>query len=94
MDLLATIFESQGAAIPTPGDYAQLPWPFVRDGADAALARDALAAAIAKLVEEPAIDAAIEEATERFDIAEQERLRNRKVVLAERLRELTSRQTA
>jgi hypothetical protein len=44
-----------------------------------------LAAAIAKLVEEPLVNAALEAATERFDIDEQQRLRRRKQDINERL---------
>ncbi len=91
---LTTIFESQGLAPPAPGDYARVPYPFVSDDADGALVADALAAAVAMLVEEPAIDAAIEDATTRFDIAEQQRLRLRRDELAERLRDVTARARA
>ncbi len=85
----ATIFADRNLAVPSPADYARMPFPFLRDVAERAQAVDALAAAIAKLVEEPAIDAAIAEATERFDMAEQERLRHRKRDINERLRMLT-----
>ena len=91
---LATIFEQQGLAPPAPGDYARVPYPFVSDDVDGALVADALAAAVAMLVEEPAIDAAIEDATTRFDLAEQQRLLARKRELAERLRDVTSRARA
>ncbi len=91
---LTTIFESQGLAPPAPGDYARVPYPFVSDDADEALVADALAAAVAMLVEEPAIDAAIEDATTRFDLAEQQRLLARKRELAERLRDVTLRARA
>ncbi|MEO6716634.1 MAG: toprim domain-containing protein, partial [Novosphingobium sp.] len=78
-----------------PADRAKrLAYPFVTPGVDAILATGALAAAIEKFVEEPAIDAAIEAATERQDHDEQQRLRIRKRNLGERLRELTSRQQA
>ena len=91
---LATILSGKGFEVPGSGDYARMPYPFLRDDAEAPVAREALAAAIAKLVEEPAIDAAIEEATERFDIVEQDRLRARKDELNRRLRELAGRQSA
>ena len=90
-EALATIFAERGFAVPSPGEFSHMPWPFVSDGADRVLAVDALAAAISKLVEEPAIDAAIEEATTSFDLAEQQRLLARKRDIGERLRELTSR---
>ncbi len=88
-ETIATIFESTGLTAPTPADYARIPWPFLRDGADADKACEALAAAVAMLTEEPALDAAIAAATERFDLEEQARLRQRKVFLAERLREVS-----
>ena len=44
-----------------------------------------LAALIAKLVDEPVVDAAIEAATARFDYDEQQRLRRRKQDINERL---------
>ncbi len=90
-EALATIFTERGFAVPGPGDYARMPYSFLRKDADPELASDTLAAAIAMLVEEPAIDAAISAATERFDLSEQQRLRERKRELAESLRVLTSR---
>ena len=90
-EALATIFAERGFAVPSPGEFSHMPWPFVSDGADRAAAVEALAAAIAMLVEEPAIDAAIEDATGRFDLDEQQRLLARKRELAERLRLVTSR---
>jgi DNA primase len=86
---LVTIFETRSLTAPSPADYARMPWPFLKDGADPAKAREALAAAVAMLTEEPALDAAIAEATERFDLDEQARLRARKASLAERLREIS-----
>jgi DNA primase len=91
---IATIFAEHGFSLPSPAEFANMPWPFVSDGADPLLAADALAAAIAKLVEEPAIDAAIAAATERFDMDEQQRLLARKRDIGERLRELTARARA
>ena len=91
---IATIFEQQGVSPPAPGDYARVPYPFVSDDADGELVADSLAAAVAMLVEEPAIDTAIEAATTRFDLAEQQRLLARKRELAERLREVTMRARA
>jgi DNA primase len=88
-ETITTIFESTGLTAPTPADYARIPWPFLRDGADASKACEALAAAVAMLTEEPALDAAIAAATERFDLEEQARLRQRKLFLAERLREVS-----
>jgi len=85
---IATIFESTGLTVPSPADYARMPWPFLQEGADRQKAREALALAVAMLTEEPALDAAIAAATERFDLDEQARLRARKASLAQRLREM------
>ena len=88
------ILAENGIRLPPADRAKRLAYPFVMPGVDAALATGALAAAIEKFVEEPAIDAAIEAATERQDHDEQQRLRIRKHNLGERLRELTSRQQA
>ena len=89
-EALATIFTERGFAVPGPNDYARMPYPFLKEDTDPALASDTLAAAIAMLVEEPAIDAAISAATDRFDLAEQQRLRERKRELTGNLRVFTS----
>jgi DNA primase len=86
-----TIFAERGFAVPGPDDYVRMPYPFLNEDADPVIAVDALAAAVAMLVEEPAIDLAIAAATERFDLAEQQRLLKRKRELAENLRVLTTR---
>ncbi len=91
---LATIFAERGFAVPSPGDYARMPYPFLAEHTEPALAADALAAAVAMLVEGPAIDGAIAAATDRFDLAEQERLRERKRELTGRLRVLATRPRA
>ena len=92
--MLATIFSEQGLVPPAPDEYARVKYPFVSEGVDADLAADSLAAAVAMLCEEPAIDAAIDEATARFDVAEQQRLLLRKRELADRLRDVTVRRRA
>jgi hypothetical protein len=61
-------------------------FPFLDDGADPEIAREALSALISKVVEEPQIDQALRLATEQFDIVEQERLRKRKENINERFR--------
>ena len=86
-----TIFADRGFAVPGPDEYVRLPYPFLKEDCDPAIAVEALAAAIAMLVDEPALDLAIAAATERFDLAEQQRLLKRKRELAENLRVLTSR---
>ena len=89
---LEAILADNGVTLPPPDRSRRLAYPFVRPGMERELATGALAAAIEKYVEEPAIDAAIEAATVRQDHDEQQRLRLRKHSLGERLRELTARQ--
>jgi DNA primase len=84
-DALATIFEKRGLSKPSPDDYNRIRYPFVIEKGERDLASEALSAAIAKLVEEPLVNAALEAATERFDIDEQQRLRRRKQDINERL---------
>src|SRR5690606_27343026 len=52
---LATILADKGLKAPGPDDFARIRYPFVVDGADAAVAAEALEAAIVILVEEPAL---------------------------------------
>jgi DNA primase len=87
---LATIFERQGLSQPSPTDYNRIRYPFVIEPGERDMASEALSAAIAKLVEEPLVNAALEAATERFDIDEQQRLRRRKQDINERLMGATS----
>ncbi len=69
---------------------------FLREGTDPNEAREVLAEAVALLVERPAIDAAMEAATARFEkdpegsIAEQTRLRDRKLEIERRLGQMAS----
>ncbi len=91
---LEAILASSGIRLPAADRAKRIAYPFVKPDADPAMATGALAAAIEKFVEEPAIEAALAAATERQDHEEQQRLRLRKHDLGERLRELTSRQSA
>ena len=85
---IATILADKGHSVPQPEDYARIPFPFVGEDADPGDATEGLAVAIAILVEEPAIDAAIEDATARLDFEEQQRLLKRKLEFATRLRQM------
>ncbi|WP_338244734.1 DNA primase [Aurantiacibacter hainanensis] len=73
---------------------------FLMEGPDPDEARQDLAEAIALLVERPALDAAIAEATRRFDtdpegaFAEQQRLRKRKLEIDSRLGQMTRKRAA
>ena len=91
---LLTILAAKGLAAPAPGEYARVPYPFVSPAAEAAEAAESLAAAISMLVEEPALDAAIQAATERLDFDEQQRLVKRKLELNARLRQMASARAA
>lgn len=91
---LASILAARGLAAPQPEDFARIPFPFVEASADPGTAADALAVAIAILVEEPALDAAIEEATARLDFEEQQRLLKRKLEFNARLRQMASARNA
>ncbi len=82
---IATIFEQRGLSNPKPDEYNSIRYPFVIENGDCDVACEALAAAIAKLVEEPLVDVALEAATMRFDIDEQQRLRKRKQDINARL---------
>ena len=81
---------SNGLNIPQADDYARIRYPFVIDAVDERTATEALAAAIAKLFEEPVLDEAIEQATAKFDFDEQQRLLKRKQDINERMKRLTS----
>lgn len=85
---LATILADKGLTAPCPDDFARIRYPFVVDGTDAAVAAEALEAAIVILVEEPALDAAIEAATADLDFDEQQRLLKRKLEFNTRLRQM------
>ncbi len=73
---------------------------FLREDTDPVIAREVLAEAIALLVERPALDAALAQATARFAtdpegaIAEQSRLRERKLEIQRRLGHMASRRAA
>ena len=92
---IATIFAELGLAAPAPSDYAALRCAFLIEGTAAAKASADLAETITLLVERPAVEAALAEATARFErelsegaFAEQQRLRKRKLEFDERLRHM------
>ena len=72
-------------------------YSFLSEDADPQAAREDLAEAVTLLVERPAIDAALADATARFDtdpegaFAEQQRLRARKLAIDERMRHMARR---
>ncbi len=83
---LATTLMRQGLEPPQPNEYAKIRYPFTRDGTPDETALAALETAILMMVDGPELEAAIHAATERFDVAEQGRLRARKLELEERLK--------
>lgn len=94
---LSTILASRGMAAPDPVEYAALRLGFLLDEADPVLARESLAQAVGLLVERPALEAALAEATARFErdlsegaYAEQQRLLKRKLEFDARLRQMAS----
>ncbi|NOU02379.1 MAG: DNA primase [Novosphingobium sp.] len=98
---LATILAERGLAAPGPGEYASLRFGFLTENAAPEAARADLAQAIALLVERPALDAALAEATARFErdlsegaYAEQQRLLKRKLEFDSRLRQMASARSA
>lgn len=94
---LSTILAARGMAAPDPVEYAALRLAFLLDEADPAMARESLAQAVGLLVERPALEAALAEATARFErdlsegaYAEQQRLLKRKLEFDARLRQMAS----
>ncbi|MGZ5826583.1 MAG: DNA primase [Croceibacterium sp.] len=85
-------------AIVTPPDSTH--FSFLAEGTDPQNAREDLAEAVALLVERPALEAAIAEATARFDadpegaFAEQQRLRKRKLEIEVRLGQMARKRAA
>ncbi len=91
---VATILQERRLHPPTLADYAGMRFGFLGHSPDVSAE---LAEALALLVERPAIDAALTEATQRFEselseeaFAEQQRLRERKLAFEARLRQMAS----
>jgi DNA primase len=92
---LTTILAEQGFPVPAPGDYAEMPFGFLRDDLPEPDARRELEQAAALLIERPALEAALASATARFEselsdgaYAEQQRLLKRKLEFDTRLRQM------
>ena len=87
-----------GQGIAPPPDNAR--FTFLLEGSDPDAAREDLAEAVTLLVESPALDAAIQAATARFEtdpegaFAEQQRLRKRKLEIESRLGQLARKRAA
>ncbi len=98
---LSTILAARGLVAPNPVEYASLRFGFLADDVPPELASESLAQAIGLLVERPALEAALAEATARFErdlsegaYAEQQRLLKRKLEFDARLRQMASARTA
>ncbi len=96
-DALATILAERGMAAPHPDEYAALPFGFLAEAAPPDQAREDLAQAVGLLVERPALEQALAEATRQFErdlsegaYAEQQRLLKRKLDFDSRLRQMAS----
>jgi DNA primase len=96
-DTMEPILAERGMAAPTPEEYAAMRFGFLADAIPPDQARAELAQAIGLLVERPALEAALDAATKRFEsdlsegaYAEQQRLLKRKLEFDARLRQMAS----
>ena len=96
---LATILAQQGMAVPGPAEYAGLRFGFLGQDVSAPQASASLAQAIGLLVERPALETALAEATARYEreftdeaYAEQQRLLKRKLEFDARLGQVANSQ--
>jgi len=96
---LATILAQQGMNAPAPSEYAGMRFGFLGRDVSAEQAAASLAQAIGLLVERPALEAALAEATERYEreftdeaYAEQQRLLKRKLEFDARLGQMANSQ--
>jgi DNA primase len=100
-EALATILARQGLSVPSPADCAGMRFGFLSPDAAPSQASAELAQAIGLLAERPALEAALAEATERFNreftdeaYAEQQRLLKRKLEFDSRLGQVASARAA
>jgi DNA primase len=100
-DHLATILVENGLEIPGTAEYSGLRFGFLNTDTGADQAAEDLAQAIDLLVERPVLDAALAQATARFEselseeaFADQQRLLKRKLEFDSRLRQMATRQAA
>lgn len=97
-DALATILSEHGLEVPGTAEYSGLRFGFLAPDADAQQAAAELSQAIDLLVERPVLEAALAQATTRFEselseesFAEQQRLLKRKLEFDSRLRQMANR---
>lgn len=100
-DVLATILTTNGLDIPGAAEYSGLRFGFLNAETGADQAAEDLVQAIDLLVERPVLEAALAQATARFEnelsddaFAEQQRLLKRKLEFDNRLRQMATRQAA
>ena len=100
-DSLTTILAQRGLVAPGPSEYAGVRFGFLSAGAESAQAATEMEQAIGLLIEKPALEAALAEATARLEIdfsdeayAEQQRLLKRKLEFDSRLRQMASARAA
>lgn len=98
-EALVTILAHQGMAVPAPEEYSGLRFGFLGAEAERDQAAAALAQAVGLLVERPALEAALAEATIRYErefteeaYAEQQRLLKRKLEFDARLGQMANAQ--
>jgi DNA primase len=98
---LSTILAEHGLEGPDPAEYAGLRFGFLDPVADPSQAAQDLSRAIELLVERPVLEAALADATERFEsdlseeaFEEQQRLLKRKLEFDRRLRHMATRNAA
>lgn len=94
----STIWGKNGLEIPGTAEYSGLRFGFLSPDADAQQAAEELSQAIDLLVERPVLEAALAQATARFEtelseesFAEQQRLLKRKLEFDKRLRQMATR---
>ena len=100
-EALATILARKGLAPPDPAEFTGMRFLFLSSSASPANAAEQLAQAVELLVERPALEAALNDATKRFEhelseeaYAEQQRLLKRKLEFDARLRQMASARAA
>jgi DNA primase len=94
---LATILATRGFTAPAPEEYAAMRFGFLHGDLPPEQAREELVQAVGLLIERPALEAALAQATARFEsdlsdgaYAEQQRLLKRKLEFDARLRQMAS----
>jgi DNA primase len=100
-EALATILTRKGLVLPDPSEFSGMRFFFLNSAASPMDAAEQLGQAVDLLVERPALEAALKDATKRFEhelseeaYAEQQRLLKRKLEFDARLRQMASARAA